>query len=163
MIKLFSILLILPFLILTLVLSFSVRAEDNKSSVAETNKVDIEKEKSWWQLRQNRSDIFYPHKLHMDIMKSDGDACMLCHPFSSNTVHDEELLKPLAQINNEPLEAICHDCHVEKMNGPSECKLCHPDPATVWPQNHNFDYKNNHTQDAQADQDSCNECHKQEK
>ncbi len=151
--KPFSRLFMPSFFILMLMLSFSVDAEDNAASEAEI--------KSWWELRQDRTDIYYPHKPHMDIMENDGDACMLCHPFSKNTVHDEDILKPLAQINNEPLEAICHDCHVEKINAPSECKLCHPDPATVWPQNHNYDYIYNHTQDAQTDQEGCSDCHKQ--
>jgi len=166
MMKSFSILLILPFLFLTLSLSFLVQAEDNTGSdavvkKAEDKKSDVEKERSWWQLRQDRSDIFYPHKPHMGIMKKDGDACMLCHTFNKNNIHDEKILKPLNKINNEPLEAICHDCHVEKINAPSDCRICHPDPATVWPEGHNYDYKNNHTEDARADQDSCTDCHKQ--
>lgn len=74
--KPFSTLLILPFLILTLALSFSVQAENDTNSAAEVKKADVKKERSWWELRQNRSDIFYPHKPHMDIIKSDGDACM---------------------------------------------------------------------------------------
>ena len=137
-------------------LSFSTQAEINETSDAE-----IKEEKSWWQLRQERSDIFYPHKPHINIMEQGGDACMLCHPFSKNNIHDEKKLKPLNQINNEPLEAICHDCHVEKINAPSECRLCHPNPSTIWPQDHNYDYKNSHAEDAQADQESCGECHKQ--
>lgn len=161
MMKPFFILLMLPFLALTLTLSLPVQAENNSASAVEIEEADVEKETSWWSKRQKRGDIFYPHKAHMDVMKNDGDACMLCHPFSKNTVHDEKTLKPLKQINNEPLEAICHDCHVEKMNAPSECRLCHPEPSTIWPQNHNYDYKNNHTEDAQADQDGCSECHKQ--
>jgi len=149
MIKLF---LILAFL----TLSFSGKAENIAPFEA-----DVKKEKSWWKLRKNRSDIFYPHKPHIEIMKNDGDTCMLCHPFSKNTTHDEKELKSLNQINNEPLKTICHECHVDKINAPSECRLCHPDPSTVWPQDHNYDYINFHAEDAQTDQESCSECHKQ--
>jgi len=141
-------------IILLLCFSVFVQAEDSAAPTAE-------KDKSWWSKRQHSSDIFYPHKPHMDIMKSNGDACMLCHPFSKNNVHDEKFLKPLNDINNEPLEAICHDCHVDKMNAPSECNLCHTKPSAIWPQNHNYDYKNNHAEDSRADQSSCDECHKQ--
>ncbi len=128
--------------------------------IADNDEVE-EKEKTWWELRNDRNDIFYPHKPHMEIMEQNGDACMLCHPFTKNTIHDEKILKPLSQINNESLEAICHDCHVDKINAPSECRLCHPDPSTVWPQDHNYDYSTAHAEDAQHNQQTCNECHKQ--
>jgi hypothetical protein len=151
-------------LLVTLTLSFSVQAENGAPSEApseaQVKKADVKKENSWWHKRQQRSDIFYPHKPHMDIMKNNGDACMLCHPFSKNNVHDENTLEQLRQINNEPLKAICHDCHVEKMDAPSECRLCHPEPSSIWPQNHNYDYKTSHKEDVLADQDGCSECHK---
>jgi len=137
-------------------LSFSGQSENLTSSTAV-----VKKEKTWWQLRKDRSDIFYPHKPHIKIMKNDGDACMLCHPFRKNITHDDAEHKKLNRINNEPLKSICHDCHVEKNTAPSECRLCHPDPSSIWPQDHNYNYKKHHVQDAQADQQSCNECHKQ--
>ena len=105
MIKAFSMLFMLFFL----AVSLPVQAEQDIPSEAEAIKKDVEKEKSWWQKRQQRSDIFYPHKPHMDTMKEEGDACMLCHPYSKNTIHDEKALGTLEQINNEALEAICHD------------------------------------------------------
>ena len=73
-------------------LSFSTQAEIN-----ETTDAEIKEEKSWWQLRQERSDIFYPHKPHINIMKQGGDACMLCHPFSKNNIHDEKRPLPIYQ------------------------------------------------------------------
>ena len=143
-------------ILLLLTLSFATQAEINETPDTETGE-----EKNWWQKRQHRDDIFYPHKAHMDNMMESGDSCMLCHPFSKNNIHDEKKLKPLNQINNEPLQAICHDCHVEKITAPSECRLCHRDPSTIWPQNHNHYYKNSHAQDARDDQESCGQCHKQ--
>jgi hypothetical protein len=140
------------FLSVLLHLAFPSNAEDSRPQ---------EKEKNWWQLRHDRSDIFYPHKIHLHIMQENGDSCMLCHPFSKNTVDDKKILQQLNQINNEPLEAICHDCHVDKINAPSECRLCHPDPSSIWPDDHNYNYKMAHANDAQADQNGCSDCHKQ--
>lgn len=157
MMKTFSMLLMSLFISVSL----SVQAEKVASTEAEVNKTDVEKERSWWQKRHDRSDIYYPHKPHMDTMKDYGDACMLCHPYSKNKIHDEKDLKTLEQINNEALKSVCHECHVEKMNAPSECRLCHFEPATIWPQNHNYNYKYFHKEDAIADQDGCSECHKQ--
>ena len=162
-------LFLIPLLPLLLTVSLSAQSENKPSAAVEAETATaIEQkqaqEKSWWQRRQNRSDIFYPHKPHFDIMEKGGDACMLCHPFSGystdkytaskNNIDEEQLqLKLLREINNEPLEAICHDCHLEKINAPAECALCHLDPATVWPGDHNYDYIKNHAEDAYADQD----------
>ncbi|RDH83793.1 MAG: hypothetical protein DIZ80_06545 [endosymbiont of Galathealinum brachiosum] len=146
------------FIILLFMLSLSSQAEtDNLSKV----KAEVKKEKSWWQKRHDRTDLFYPHKAHMDVMEDEGDACMLCHPFSKNSIQDKKEHEKLNQINNEALEAICHDCHVEKITAPSECRLCHPDPSTVWPDDHNYNYTFFHAEDAQTNQQACTECHKQ--
>jgi hypothetical protein len=171
-------LLLILLLPLLLTVSLSAQSEDNLSSEVEAETAITatataieqkqEQEKSWWQRRQNRSDIFYPHKPHIDIMEKGGDACMLCHPFNAYTVgknnvdEEQQQLKSLREINNEPLEAICHDCHLEKINAPAECALCHPNPATVWPQDHNYNYIKAHAEDARFDQDGCSDkCHKQ--
>lgn len=116
-------------------------------------------ENQWWKKRQKRPDIYYPHNIHKEVMTNNGDSCMLCHAFSKNVILDEALLKQLAIINNEPLESICHDCHVDERSAPTECAVCHPDPATVWPQDHNFDYKNNHGLDASHSIEECESCH----
>ena len=154
-------------MLLLLMLPLVVQSEANappeapdKKDVLNKKESSGKKEKSWWQIRQQKVDIFYPHKPHMNVMQDGGDACMLCHPFSKNTERDEKILAQLTQINNEALEAICHDCHVEKMNAPSECRLCHTQPSSIWPSNHDYDYKNHHAIDAQQDQATCNTCHK---
>ncbi len=169
-------LLLILLLPLLLTVSLSAQSEDKPSEDSPSAAVEAEtaieqkqgQEKSWWQRRQNRSDIFYPHKPHMDIMEKGGDACMLCHPFNAYTAsknnidEEQQQLKSLREINNEPLEAICHDCHLEKINAPAECALCHLGPATVWPGDHNYDYIKNHAEDAYADQDGCSsKCHQQ--
>ncbi len=120
---------------------------------------DIKKEKTWWQKRQHKEDLNYPHKIHMKTMLDEGDSCMLCHPFSSNLEPDEKKLNSLRKINNEPLKAICHSCHVEKMNAPSACRLCHNDVSTIWPENHNYNYIKRHADDARTDQAGCSACH----
>ena len=147
----------MKYFIIAWLMILSVSAQADNNGAAEPSQ---EKEKTWWQLRQDRDDVFYPHKPHMEVMADDGDACMLCHPFSKNKVRDKKILKRLSAINNEALEAVCHDCHVEKMKAPSQCRLCHTEPSSIWPVNHNYDYKNSHAQDAQIDQASCDECHK---
>lgn len=144
-----------PVILLSLLLLFSAQADNN--SVPDTGTL---KEKTWWQKRQYGDNIFYPHKVHMKLMEDGGDACMLCHPFSPNKIRDEKILQQLRDINNEPLKAICHDCHVEKRLAPSECRLCHLEPSSIWPPSHNYDYKKVHGEDAWADQNNCRECHK---
>lgn len=117
------------------------------------------KEKSWWEKREKRPDIYYPHKPHMEAMKQGGDPCLLCHPFSKTDITDLKQLKPLSVIANEPLEAICHDCHMDKLTAPWRCDLCHNDPAAIWPDDHNFDYLSHHGEDARLDGGKCRQCH----
>ncbi|MBL7004651.1 MAG: hypothetical protein ISR69_11595, partial [Gammaproteobacteria bacterium] len=118
-----------------------------------------EKEKSWWQQRHDRKDIFYPHKAHFAVMEKEGDSCLLCHSFNRNKVVNPKLLRSITTISNEPLEAICHDCHVNKQKAPFKCELCHNDPTTIWPSNHDFDYINHHGEDSRLDDGECQTCH----
>ena len=118
-----------------------------------------QKEKHWWEKRNERPDIYYPHKIHMKVMEKEGDSCLLCHPFSRNDVTDLKQLKALNIIANEPLEAICHDCHVVRLTAPWRCNLCHNDPRKISPQDHNFDYVAHHREDARLDENKCRRCH----
>ena len=118
-----------------------------------------EKEKSWWEKREKRPDIYYPHKPHMKTMKQGGDPCLLCHPFSKTDITDLKQIKPLSVIANEPLEAICHDCHMDKLTAPWRCDLCHNDPTVIWPDDHNFNYLNHHGEDSRLDDGECRQCH----
>lgn len=125
---------------------------------------DPKEEKSWWQKRDERSDIYYPHKAHFDAMEKEGDSCLLCHPFNKNSVADLEQFKKLNVISNEPLEAICHECHVSKLSAPSRCELCHDDPKKIWPSDHDLDYVTHHGEDARLDSSrpedkQCSSCH----
>ena len=113
----------------------------------------------WWEQRNKRNDIYYPHNAHDAVMKKGGDTCLLCHTFSKNRVTNLEQLKKLNVIANEPLEAICHDCHVTKLTAPWECDLCHQDAREIWPNDHNFDYIDHHGEDAGLDEGECNQCH----
>ena len=125
------------------------------------NKKPVEK-KSWWESRNakaERADIFYPHNAHMQVMDEEGDSCMLCHTFNSNSTVKEERLKTLTTIANEALEPICHDCHVDDLRAPWRCELCHPDPEKIWPDDHNFDYILHHSEDARHDEAICKTCH----
>ena len=116
-------------------------------------------EKHWWQKRHERPDYYYPHQPHFEVMEQGGDSCMLCHPFSPNSLLDIEQLGLLNVIANEPLAAICHECHKLELNAPWRCDLCHSDPATAWPENHNIDYINRHSEDARLDDGECRSCH----
>lgn len=118
-----------------------------------------EKTETWWEKRYSRNDIYYPHNAHMEVMEEEGDSCMLCHTFGKNTIVDEEQLKDITTIANEPLEKICHDCHVEEKRAPWRCDLCHPDPKKIWPDDHKFSYILHHGEDARRDESACRECH----
>jgi hypothetical protein len=115
--------------------------------------------KTWWEKREQRPDIYFPHNAHLEVMKEEGDSCMLCHTFGSNTVTDEKKLKPLTTIANEPLKAVCHDCHVTERRGPWRCNLCHNDKTKIWPNDHNFGYVDHHGETARRDETACRECH----
>ncbi len=137
-------------LMLFLMMSLAGNASDTNSNP---------QDKSWWQKRHDRADIFYPHNAHMDVMKQEGDPCLLCHSFNRNKVVNAELVKSITTISNEPLEAVCHDCHVDKQKAPYECELCHNDPTVIWPENHNFDYIDQHAEDSRLDNGECQTCH----
>ena len=149
--------------VLLMPLSFNHHGVSIAASVDQNQEKEKEKEnkkeKNWWEQREKRADIYYPHKLHMKAMSQAGDPCLLCHPFNKNNVTDLKLLKRLNTIANEPLKAICHDCHVDKLSAPWRCDLCHQDPATIWPENHRFDYRHHHAEDARLDQGECRQCH----
>ena len=117
------------------------------------------KEQTWWEKRNNRTDLYYPHNAHMKVMEKEGDSCLLCHSFNANKITDLDQLKKLNTIANEPLEGICHSCHVVKLTAPWDCNLCHNDPAEIWPNDHNFDYLNHHAEDARLDESECRTCH----
>ena len=120
---------------------------------------ETDKEKTWWEKRNERPDLYYPHNVHTEVMEKEGDRCMLCHTFQSNEVTNLEQLEKLNVIANEPLEAICHDCHVAKLSAPWQCDLCHHDPRDIWPSDHNFDYLAHHGEDARLDEGQCQQCH----
>ncbi len=114
---------------------------------------------SWWKQRMERPDIYYPHQAHFQVMQQRGDSCMLCHSFAANHQHDLPRLETLNAIANEPLEAICHSCHVDEKQAPSRCDVCHSNPQEVWPADHDFDYTNAHSIDAELNPESCTTCH----
>ena len=118
-----------------------------------------EKEKTWWKKRQTNQDIYYPHKIHMQSMNEEGDGCMLCHTFAKNTLKDEKQLKDLTIIANEPLKAICHNCHLDDVRAPWRCNICHSDKTTIWPDDHNYDYIHQHNEDARLSENQCRSCH----
>jgi hypothetical protein len=120
---------------------------------------EVVKDPKWWEKREKRTDIYYPHNAHMEVMEEEGDSCMLCHSFAPNAMADESKLKPLTTIANEPLKAVCHDCHVTERRGPWRCNLCHDDKTKIWPEDHRFGYIDHHGEAARRDEAACKECH----
>ncbi|MDD5036183.1 MAG: hypothetical protein PHE55_15645 [Methylococcaceae bacterium] len=114
---------------------------------------------AWWDKREHRSDIQFPHKAHLSILKEEGDSCLLCHTFAKNEVTDPKQLKPLETIANEPLKAVCHNCHVDEKRAPWRCNLCHDDKTRIWPDDHNFNYIQNHAEDGRRNEQACRQCH----
>ena len=153
----------LKWLLCSLMLFAASSFADDKIDVPVTKKAvkktPQEKEKTWWEQRNKRPDLYYPHNAHMDVMEKEGDSCLLCHPFNANKITDLEQLKKLTVIANEPLEAICHECHVVQLTAPWRCDLCHTNPDTIWPNDHNFDYLTHHGEDARLDEKKCRQCH----
>jgi len=114
---------------------------------------------SWSQKRIERKDIYYPHQAHMQAMEQEGDSCLLCHSFTANKIIDEKQLRQITTIANEPLEAICHDCHLDDLRAPWRCNICHTDKTTIWPDDHNFNYIQQHSEDSRMDEQQCKSCH----
>lgn len=117
------------------------------------------KNTKWWEQRNKREDIYYPHNIHKQSMEQEGDSCMLCHTFNKNKVVEEKHLKALTTIANEPLEKICHDCHVTDLRAPWRCELCHKDKTKIWPDDHNFNYIDHHGEAARRNEAGCRACH----
>lgn len=139
--------------------SFADKKIDLPAAKKTEKKMLQAKEKTWWEQRNKRPDLYYPHNVHMAVMEKEGDSCFLCHPFNKNKITDLEQLKKLNIIANEPLEAICHECHVVKLTAPWHCELCHPDSRTIWPNDHNFNYIAHHSEDARLNESECRQCH----
>ena len=117
------------------------------------------KEKTWWQKRDVRTDIFYPHEAHYETMEKEGDSCLLCHTFQKNKEHHEKKRRAVNVIANEALEKICHDCHVTEVKAPWRCDVCHNDSKKIWPADHNSGYIENHGEDAKQNEKQCKTCH----
>lgn len=117
------------------------------------------KVKTWWEKRDERPDIRFPHNAHEEILKEEGDSCLLCHGFGATGITDEKKLKPLTTIANEPLKEVCHSCHINEKRGPWRCNLCHTDKTKIWPEDHNFGYIEHHGEDGRRDEQACRECH----
>ncbi len=129
-----------------------------KNASAEATPED--KKKTWWEKREERKpDIYFPHNVHMDIMKQEGDMCMLCHSYQPTPETDPEKLRAMTEVLNEPLKAVCHDCHVVERRAPWRCDVCHPDKTKIWPEDHKFGYIQHHAETARRDERACRECH----
>lgn len=86
-------------------------------------------EKRWWEKRHEiRPELYFPHIAHEEAMKKSGITCLSCHPFTALDESDPEKAATLARVANEPLEAICHSCHVDDRSGPSAAESATPTP-----------------------------------
>jgi hypothetical protein len=156
-----------PTVMIALLLAFvaPVHAVDTTAPIAETppSKIaaptDDEATKKWWKEREKRSDVYYPHKAHFEVMEKEGDSCLLCHPYNKTDLKNVEQLKTVTLIANEALKPVCHSCHVEEKRGPWRCTLCHTDKEKIWPADHRSDYANHHGEKARQDEAACQTCH----
>ncbi|MET0091133.1 MAG: hypothetical protein ABW068_14145 [Candidatus Thiodiazotropha sp.] len=125
----------------------------------EVSSAEDKEPESWWEKRHLRSDLYFPHKAHEGVMSSSDDACMACHPFNENRILEPQQLQTVQQIYNEPLEAICHSCHMLTRSAPMACEVCHTDMTTVRPADHMDDFTRLHGEAARVDQQGCSDCH----
>jgi hypothetical protein len=121
--------------------------------------IDAKTDNSWWKKRNQKSDVHYPHNAHLDVMKQEGDSCLLCHSYAKSDVVDIKKLKNLTVIANEALKPICHSCHVDEQRAPWRCDICHTDKERIQPPDHKFDYKNHHNEAARGNEKYCETCH----
>lgn len=118
-----------------------------------------EEEKPWWEKRKPGTDLYYPHALHEPVMQARGDPCLRCHPFTPVPAREPAQVRQLEAIANEPLRAICHQCHVVERTAADDCRLCHHQPESIWPADHAFDYRHRHAAAAREDAAACRACH----
>ena len=130
-----------------------------KDEVAEESKATQEKSLNWWEKRHKRPDIYFPHNAHMSVMKQRGDLCMACHPFTGTPKTSIKEQQKLTNLANEPLEAICHECHMVERSAPLDCKVCHTDINKVRPKNHGINYNDFHGASARHNEAECRSCH----
>lgn len=158
---------VLLFILMLLVVVPGISAEpDNIAGAGSTESTQIaeqksqqEEDKKWWKKREKRTDIYYPHNAHMEIMEQEGDSCMLCHTYSKTDITDLKKLQKVTVIANEALKPICHSCHVEEKRAPWRCNLCHDDKTKIWPTDHRSDYINHHGEIARQNEKYCETCH----
>jgi hypothetical protein len=115
--------------------------------------------KDWWEKRNEQRDLFFPHNAHREVLKENGDSCLLCHAFTKNNLTDPQQLDQLTAITNEPLQAVCHSCHVQERTAPWRCALCHSQKQDIWPDDHNGNYLRHHSEDARQNEPVCRTCH----
>ncbi len=139
----------------------SLKSAENKES--KKPPVQSVTNKSWWQKRHQRKDIYFPHNAHMAVMQQRGDLCMACHPFTGTPKASLSQQQQLTQLANEPLEAICHECHVVERSAPLDCKVCHNDINKVRPKDHGLilgkSYIQHHATAARQNESNCRRCH----
>ena len=122
-------------------------------------KTNPKKPLNWWQKRHKRADIYFPHNAHMSVMQKRGDLCMACHPFTGTPKTSIQQQQKLTHLSNEPLEAICHECHVVERSAPLDCKVCHTDISKIRPKDHGLNYNDFHGATAKRNEAKCRTCH----
>ena len=114
----------------------------------------------WWVQRHEKGEGVYPHRAHEAVMARRGDPCLRCHPFLPWPEDLPEAARPAWRtLANEPLAAICHQCHLRERSAPDACELCHRDVAALRPPSHTPDYARAHAADARAAEADCGRCH----
>ena len=67
-------------IILLMLFSLSYAADKVVNPLASSLPVEkkSDKEKRWWEKRKEQLEIYYPHEAHMEVMKKNGDPCLIC-------------------------------------------------------------------------------------
>jgi hypothetical protein len=138
-------------------LSFSLQAETNKN--IEPKAKSSSTTTSWWEKRHQQTEFYFPHNAHLKIMQKRGDLCMACHPFTGTPKTTLKQQRQLTQLANEPLKAICHQCHLLERSAPLDCKICHKNINKIRPKDHGQNFIDFHGAEAKQNEAQCRSCH----
>lgn len=105
-------------------------------------------------------DLF-SHRIHSEGFKKVGISCVDCHNFAVKAVDADPLGPGVEKGLIAPNRKTCHQCHLGTVTlaRPNQCVLCHRNTEQIKPSSHKQNWRFRHGKFAQADMDSCKECH----
>ena len=105
--------------------------------------------------------LLFSHKAHENLFEKTDTSCTTCHTFSIKAVSGDPLDPGVPSGLLKVKKNVCHECHMGKVSvpRPNQCTLCHSHVEKLIPDSHKLNWKSRHGTFAQADPDSCKECH----